>query len=92
MVPRIHEKKIALCKVIQVSSSRNSGARQSHLYFAFFFSLLSAIRASEYQQGVIHQPRDIGKDESTLLACLPGGGGPQVGEVTRLGGVTRLSI
>ena len=25
-------------------------------------------------------------------ACLPGGGGPQVGEVTRLGGVTRLSI
>ena len=26
------------------------------------------------------------------LACLHGGGGPQVGEVTRLGGVTRLSI
>ena len=25
-------------------------------------------------------------------ACLHGGGGPQVGEVTRLGGVTRLSI
>ena len=24
-------------------------------------------------------------------ACLHGGGGPQVGEVTRLGGVTRLS-
>ena len=28
----------------------------------------------------------------TLRACLHGGGGPQVGEVTRLGGVTRLSI
>ena len=28
----------------------------------------------------------------TLRVCLHGGGGPQVGEVTRLGGVTRLSI
>ena len=27
-----------------------------------------------------------------LKACLHGGGGPQVGEVTRLGGVTRPSI
>ena len=27
-----------------------------------------------------------------LRACLHGGGGPQVGDVTRLGGVTRLSI
>ena len=27
-----------------------------------------------------------------LRACLHGGGGPQVGEVTRLGGVTLLSI
>ena len=27
-----------------------------------------------------------------LRACLHGGGGPRVGEVTRLGGVTRLSI
>ena len=27
-----------------------------------------------------------------LSACLHGGGGPQVGEVTRLGGVTRLSM
>ena len=27
-----------------------------------------------------------------LSACLHGGGGPQVGEVTLLGGVTRLSI
>ena len=28
----------------------------------------------------------------SLRACLHGGGGPQVGEVTRLGGVTHLSI
>ena len=28
----------------------------------------------------------------TVRACLHGGGGPQEGEVTRLGGVTRLSI
>ena len=27
-----------------------------------------------------------------VRACLHGGGGPQVGDVTRLGGVTRLSI
>ena len=27
-----------------------------------------------------------------VRACLHGGGGPQVSEVTRLGGVTRLSI
>ena len=29
---------------------------------------------------------------ASIRACLHGGGGPQVGEVTRLGGVTRLSI
>ena len=28
----------------------------------------------------------------TISACLHGGGGPLVGEVTRLGGATRLSI
>jgi len=28
----------------------------------------------------------------TLRACLHGGGGPQEGEVTRLGGVTLLSV
>ena len=28
----------------------------------------------------------------SLTACLHEGGGPQIGEVTRLGGVTRLSI
>ena len=31
-------------------------------------------------------------EKDKLRACLHGGGGPQVGEVTRLGGVTRLSI
>ena len=30
--------------------------------------------------------------QTLLRACLRGGGGPQVGEVTRLGGVTHLSI
>ena len=29
---------------------------------------------------------------ANLRACLHGGGGPQVGEITHLGGVTRLSI
>ena len=32
------------------------------------------------------------KSSHAHRACLHGGGGPQVGEVTRLGGVTRLSI
>ena len=31
-------------------------------------------------------------NESNLRVCLHEGGGPQEGEVTRLGGVTRLSI
>ena len=30
--------------------------------------------------------------QSSLRACLHGGGGPRIGEVTRLGGVTRLFI
>ena len=33
-----------------------------------------------------------GSDCSNLRACLHGGGGLQVGKVTRLDGVTRLSI
>ena len=32
------------------------------------------------------------KMKTCLKACLHGGGGPQVGAVTRLGGVTYLSI
>ena len=43
--------------------------------------------------------RAHGKDSDTngnspfwVRACLHGGGGPQVGEITRLGGVTRFSI
>ena len=31
-------------------------------------------------------------NESTFRACLHDGGGPQEGEVTRLGGVARLSM
>ena len=31
-------------------------------------------------------------DNGSLKACLHGCGGPQLGEVTHLGGVTRLSI
>ena len=30
--------------------------------------------------------------EKGVRACLHGGGGPHIGEVTRLGGVTRQSI
>ena len=38
-----------------------------------------------------HSPNNFSNDPS-LRACLHGGGGPQVDEVTRLGGITRLSI
>ena len=31
-------------------------------------------------------------NQCPFRACLHGGGGPQVGEITRLGGVTRQSI
>jgi len=37
-------------------------------------------------------PRVQNNTRPYLKACLHGGGGPQAGEVTRLGGVTRLSI
>ena len=33
-----------------------------------------------------------GKRKNSVRACLHGGGRPQVGEVTRLGGVIRLSM
>ena len=35
---------------------------------------------------------ELCKKRIIFRACLHGGGGSQVGEVTRLGGVTRLSI
>ena len=38
---------------------------------------------------IVFAPR---KYITTFRACLHGGGGPQVGEVTRLGGVTTLSM
>ena len=34
----------------------------------------------------------INSSKGPIRACLHGGGGPQVGEVTRLDGVTRLFI
>ena len=34
---------------------------------------------------------DIENCEWSLRACLHGGGGPQVGEVTGLGGVTKVA-
>ena len=35
---------------------------------------------------------DVQGDSWPLRACLHGGGGPQVGEITCLGGIPRLSI
>ena len=41
-----------------------------------------------------HEEEDEDENEifSILRACLHGSRGPQIGEVTRIGGVTRLSI
>ena len=58
----------------------------------YFFSKISITKRKRFvaKQG---QPQPHVHSKARLLrACLHGGGGPQVGEVTRLGGVTRLSI
>ena len=44
------------------------------------------------RQPISFLPFSLPSPSSLLRACLHEGGGPQVGEVTRLGGVTRLSI
>ena len=36
--------------------------------------------------------KQVGREGERFRACLHGSGGPRVGEVTPLGGVTRLSI
>ena len=48
---------------------------------------------SELKQRRRRRRRQRGREKSNRFrACLHGGGGPQVGEVTRLGRVTHLSI
>ena len=53
------------------------------------------VRPIESEQELLKNGRTNSKGglfKRSLRACLHGGGGPQIGEVTRLGGVTRLSI
>ena len=53
------------------------------------------VRPIESEQELLKNGRTNFKGgffKRSLRACLHGGGGPQIGEVTRLGGVTRLSI
>ena len=47
---------------------------------------------SQRERDVWERGRSGGITYGSLRACLHGGGGPQVGEVTRLGGVTRHSM
>ena len=49
----------------------------------------SRLPSKSFVKFVSQKPKLIQK---ALRACLHGGGGAQVGEVTCLGGVTRLSI
>ena len=53
------------------------------------------VRPIESEQELLKNGRTNSKGgllKRSLRACLHEGGGPQIGEVTRLGGVTRLSI
>ena len=52
------------------------------------------LNASLQGIGFLHYHRNFIQKiiKTSLRACLHGGGGPQVGEVTRFGGVTRLFI
>ena len=53
------------------------------------------VRPIESEQELLKNGRTNSKGgffKRSLRACLHGGDGPQIGEVTRLGGVTRLSI
>ena len=66
------------------------GRRLCLLEFATFF------KAEKQQQKKFQRGSATAENESTLRlwlrACLRGEWGPQISEVTRLGGVTRLSI
>ena len=48
--------------------------------------------ASSYVNLLEEKKASKKKNERFVRACFRSGGGPQVGEVTRLGGVTRLFI
>ena len=73
----------------------------------YFFYLITKDRCSDFNQQrppltegglpvivlyLFNQYSTRGITKARIRACLHGGGGPQVGVVTRLGGVTRLSI
>ena len=57
------------------------------MMLAYWLARVSHIKAASKKRDQVQN-----SPAKTLRACLHGGGGPQVGEVTRLGGVTRLSI
>ena len=62
-----------------VGTSRKQGARGLRFFFRICIYDLCTLQF-------------LSLEKARLRACLHGGGGPQVGEVNRLGGVTRLSI
>ena len=61
----------------------------------FLNSLLTLRHGRFYARGNVRGLQELElqhQGRRQFRACLHGGGEPQVGEVTRLGGVTRLSI
>ena len=62
------------------------------IFFKRFFSSCAIFSNTAGEQ--IHKEYTCGMLALTqkLTDCLHGGGGPQVGEVTRLGGISCLSI
>ena len=65
-----------------------SNERQNE-WFVEFIPIILILRPAVH--GVCFGLQVVGRGYGIFRACLHGGGRPQVGEVTRVGGVTRLS-
>ena len=59
--------------------SKKATLHVQHTFFVYLFAV------------VLHN-YNVKLEETSLRACLHRGGVPQIGEVTRLGGIIRLSI
>ena len=83
-------------KTVTSQPANNIYISYSFIYYFCYIFTLRILHNPHFLQSALCIPRFQTKSQIWLLCflrvCLHGGGGPQVGEVTRLGGVTRLSI
>ena len=82
------KKTIFLSVALHVASPWSKGLRQ--VRNGLLYILMSLVPFSLFFRK--RKDRRLLADHERLRACLRGGGGPQVGEVTRFGGVNRLSV